>query len=301
MRVLYIGGAGRSGSTLLEVVLGNAPGWFSVGEIRFFWAYLSGQRERLCGCGHELGRCPFWTRVEQSLKTTGSVADLREIARLTQRFDRTRRVLERALRPPDERRYGELLEATRALYESVADVSGAEVIVDSSKVPTHLELLLDLGWDVRVLHLVRDGRAVAYSWHRKAKQELAMPGTHMERVGLLRALLRWGIENQLVERFASRAAAYRLLRYEDFVKDPAGSLGGALGELGLGPPSIGYLAKPELMVERTHSVGGNPARFRSGPIRIREDREWLVKLGRAKVLALGMLGLPVLQRYGYRL
>jgi hypothetical protein len=49
VRVLYIGGWGRSGSTLLDLILGQAPGVFSAGEVREIWQ--SGLVEnRPCGC-----------------------------------------------------------------------------------------------------------------------------------------------------------------------------------------------------------------------------------------------------------
>ena len=60
-RVLYIGGWGRSGSTLLDRLLGQAEGSFSVGEMRDLW--LRGVLEnRRCGCGEPFDSCPFWTR-----------------------------------------------------------------------------------------------------------------------------------------------------------------------------------------------------------------------------------------------
>ena len=35
--VLYVAGAGRSGSTLLDNLLGQIPGFFSAGELRYVW------------------------------------------------------------------------------------------------------------------------------------------------------------------------------------------------------------------------------------------------------------------------
>jgi hypothetical protein len=35
--VAYIVGSGRSGSTLLDLMLGRLDGWFSMGEFRHFW------------------------------------------------------------------------------------------------------------------------------------------------------------------------------------------------------------------------------------------------------------------------
>src|SRR3989442_14068903 len=64
LRVLYIGGWGRSGSTLLDRMLGQVPGFFSLGEVREIWQ--SGLTEnRPCGCGAPFPDCVLWTAVRQ--------------------------------------------------------------------------------------------------------------------------------------------------------------------------------------------------------------------------------------------
>jgi len=37
IKVVYIGGVGRSGSTLIDLLAGQADGFFSVGEIIWIW------------------------------------------------------------------------------------------------------------------------------------------------------------------------------------------------------------------------------------------------------------------------
>src|SRR5438105_15565281 len=60
--VLFIGGEGRSGSTLLDRMLGQLPGFFSTGELREVWN--RGLIENLdCGCGLSFRSCSFWTAV----------------------------------------------------------------------------------------------------------------------------------------------------------------------------------------------------------------------------------------------
>ena len=61
-RVLFIGGYARSGSTVLDILLGQSEGFCSVGELRFIWqrGFVEDQR---CGCGETFSQCPFWTRV----------------------------------------------------------------------------------------------------------------------------------------------------------------------------------------------------------------------------------------------
>src|SRR5947209_4769350 len=64
VRVTYIAGAGRSGSTLLAMMLGTLPGWVSVGELRHLWA-RGVEENQLCGCGEPFLSCPFWNAVGQ--------------------------------------------------------------------------------------------------------------------------------------------------------------------------------------------------------------------------------------------
>jgi len=62
VRVLYIGGLGRSGSTLIERLLGQVPGVCAVGELVHLWDRGITEDER-CGCGEPFRQCPFWSQV----------------------------------------------------------------------------------------------------------------------------------------------------------------------------------------------------------------------------------------------
>ncbi len=62
MKVVYVVSGTRSGSTVLDTVLGGIDGWFSSGELRFLWerGLLEGRR---CGCGEPVTSCPVWSEV----------------------------------------------------------------------------------------------------------------------------------------------------------------------------------------------------------------------------------------------
>ncbi len=60
--VVYLGGFGRSGSTLLERVLGGIPGWTNVGELVDLPRSVHPHNE-LCGCGRDFSDCSFWSEV----------------------------------------------------------------------------------------------------------------------------------------------------------------------------------------------------------------------------------------------
>ncbi len=59
IKVLYIAGWGRSGSTFLHNIIGEIEGFFSIGEIKNIWN-LSMLNNRSCGCGLEFGKCGLW-------------------------------------------------------------------------------------------------------------------------------------------------------------------------------------------------------------------------------------------------
>src|SRR4051812_48764894 len=61
-KVLYVGGSGRSGTTLLDRMLGQVPGVWSTGELARVWD--NGLRDNeLCGCGEPFWECAFWREV----------------------------------------------------------------------------------------------------------------------------------------------------------------------------------------------------------------------------------------------
>lgn len=299
-QVLYIAGAGRSGSTLLEMVLGNFPEAFSVGEVRFFWEYWQ-ENGRRCGCGSLLRECDFWNAIVQRLHFHN--LDLVEMGLLAQKHDRTRNVpwffmpFKTPYLPPHK-----LLDGTHKLYDAIWQESGKKLIVDSSKVPSHLFILSQLSnVDVRTLHLVRDGRAVAYSWNKRQKQELGLQqkNGYMPHHSLTRALITWLVENSFTDKIGQKFNAYTMVRYEDLTKNIATIMERTFQELAL-PIAIPLTSNQNTVsVQPTHSVGGNPLRFEKRMMHISLDEEWRQKIPHWQQVALWLLGMPLMRRYGF--
>lgn len=300
MSVLYIGGAGRSGSTLLEIILGNTPGYFSVGEVRFFWEYIHAGGVR-CGCGTELAHCAFWSAVLARMHTAGLPGSLAELAALARRIDRTHNLPRLATpRPYRTADIQTLIAATGRLYDAIRCETGGAVIVDSSKVPSHgflLRRVPDL--DLRLLHLVRDGRAVAYSWSQRQKRELAVDGARMARHAAFRSVLVWAIENRFTSRLARQCTPATILRYEDFTRDPACELNAALEQLHYAAVDLSRVTSGTFYPQPTHSVGGNPLRFKQQALRIVADEEWRTAMPSVTRRALGLAFAPSFHRFGY--
>ncbi len=126
-QVLYVGSWGRSGSTLLDLMLGQIPGFFSVGELRYLWERGLSERQ-LCGCGAPVPECPFWAAVlEEAFGNTGRV-DAGEMLSLWRRVDGLVRVplLAAPWQPPSLKKDLQAFRDVLAqVYQAVATVSGA--------------------------------------------------------------------------------------------------------------------------------------------------------------------------------
>lgn len=299
--VLYIGGAGRSGSTLLDMLLGNTTSFFSVGEVRFFWEYMA-QDDLLCGCGDSLRKCNFWSTVYASLVEQGM--DIPRLASISNRLNRTRNAfwMSGNINPKVIPGFSELIDATAQLYRLILAHSGASVIVDSSKVPSHFAILRRIEEiDLKLIHLIRDGRAVAYSWHKRPKKELAKVNIQatMPHHSLWRSIITWAVENNSTANVA-RLVPYTQMKYEDFTHAPYKELERALTELGISA-NLERLQNPDLILEPTHSVGGNPMRFAARQILVKPDVEWRDKMPASVRMALWLLAMPLMVRYGYKM
>lgn len=203
--------------------------------------------------------------------------DVAEILRVKDRIDRSWRIPQIVAGRPAgfASELESYLALLRRLYAGIAEVSGCSVVVNSTKDESHGYLLTRLGAtiDLRVLHLVRDARAAAYS--RARTRHHPGWGRTMQRYGPLRAALEWDAINALTSRLRSRAGRYAVLRYEDFAADPEGAVRWVLrAVLDVGDRDAPWIAPRTIELGIDHTVAGNPVRFHRGPLEVRADEEW---------------------------
>lgn len=302
MKILYIAGAGRSGSTVLEMILGNTPGYFSVGEILEFWGLVSRQ-DQVCGCGESFQACPFWSPIIRGFTENGQF-DVPQMLALKAQFDRTRSLpVLKLLGMTNHEKMNQYQGWVKLLYDGVHKTSGDQVIVDSSKTPAHLFILSQIPEaELSVLHLVRDPRAVAYSWKKRTKIDPQFVGdeTRMAERSYLNSMLRWSLENYYIEVFSKAVKDYVRMRYEDFTEQPYGTLVKALNKMGCtsAGTDLDFLRNSPITLKPTHSVGGNPVRF-SQINAIKNNADWKKQLNGFQKTYLGLIALPQMVRYGY--
>lgn len=276
--VLYIMGHGYSGSTLLTFLLGTHPRIATIGELGIapHAKQETTPEEYLCSCRTPIRECDFWRRVKAEMTarghdfdawdadlefraTGGGVADL--LLRAVQRGPvlETARDVGLRLVPRAQREMQRVLSRIEALIESVLKIKGSNTFLDSSKRPERAVFMRRIpSLDMRVIHLVRDGRAVSWS-------NIKNLGVSPEE-----AARSWVADNICAERARRYFPADRwmTLRYEDLCADPDGTLTEIHRFAGL-PVTNGF----HLFRDADHHIIGNRMRL-SATSEIRLDESW---------------------------
>jgi hypothetical protein len=151
-KVVYIMGAGRSGSTILGIALGNCAEVFYAGELNL-WL---GKRGRSPLPGVE--RASFWDAVRGETPAEMS-------GRQARRLEKSATLLRFWDWPAQRRLRGAYRRIAQDLYRAIAGASGATHVVDSSHFPRRAKQLRELdGIDLYLLFLVRDPQNVVASY-----------------------------------------------------------------------------------------------------------------------------------------
>ncbi len=304
MKILYIVGVGRSGSTLLERVLGAQPGWVNAGELNALFSRVSRQDQR-CGCGVPFSQCPFWVEVgEVAFGGWDAVTD--EVARLQPRVVRQRyvpRMMTGAMPADARRELDTYLDRHERLYRAIAEVSGAEVVVDASKSTAQLFALRRIdGLDLRVLNLVRDPRGVASSWSKSdIRKPQSRDGEAMGTYSPHRLAVLWAALQAESTVLGSAATHATRVRYEDLVANPRTTVERALRAVGL-PAAAGaldHVGDSSVELGPSHGVAGSRTRFVHGRIDLRLDDAWHTALPPVSQRVVTAITLPQLLTHGY--
>ena len=301
-RVIYIGGLGRSGTTLLERMLGELPGVCPLGEVVHLWRRDIRDDER-CGCGRRFSECDFWQAVGQHAFGGWDRVDVDRVLALRTAVERTRyipRLLGWHLPGEYGAQVAEYGYFYTRVYEAAAAVSGASTIVDSSK---HSALAYCLRWsadiDLRVVHMVRDSRGVAYSWTKTVPRPETDGVAQMTTYRPGRAALLWNAHNTALGLLPRTGVPVHRLRYEELLADPAAALRGVAEFAGLDVGALDFLGDGTVRLGTCHSAAGNPMRFATGEVPLRHDDAWRAEFPPRQRRLVAALTAPLLTAYGY--
>lgn len=309
LRILFIAGYVRSGSTLLSSLLGDLDRCISLGEMSAMVYGPETSLDDLCMCGHCYRECEFWrTTWETAFPGKGEEMRTEFRTRLgREAVVRSRLLGGSSIRPGFGGAQGRLdRQRMIELYEAAASLARAEVIVDASKTPAHgLMLIAGGASDLRPIHLVRHPCAVAFSQsRRKVRHERTSESAMLPRRSLFRSAAGWLKANTNAERLMRTCSSSIRLRYEELIVDPKAAVEriAEYGEVPMNQLHQGVLEDAaDTTLTARHDVAGNPSKFewQKGTPKITPDLEWMTAMPYLARWLVTALTYPWLRRYGY--
>ncbi|RDH81030.1 MAG: hypothetical protein DIZ80_12980 [endosymbiont of Galathealinum brachiosum] len=300
-KVLYIAAHSRSGSTILDRVLSQVEGGFSVGELRNIWLRSFGENQ-LCGCSNKFNECDIWKNIVDDSNLDKKYANqIHKLSRDVDRFKKIPQIWFPFLRDIQfNKKMNEYHAALETIYSSIENVVAPEFIIDSSKNSSYAMHLMNLdNIDLHVIHLVRDSRAVAFSRLRKKKRpEIHWKDEYMAVTPAYKTALQWNVMNYSMDIMKSRCS-YSLVKYEDFMQEPTSTISNILADAGLHNKDLSFIKGRKINLAVDHTVSGNPMRFKVGDIELRSDDQWVSRLSKLNNNIVTLLTYFRLKKYGY--
>jgi hypothetical protein len=242
IKIYYIAGYSRSGSTLLDILIGSANETFSCGEICFLPE--NGIRDNeFCSCGKLVNDCIFWKQVIHRWNKVRTFSN-EEYINIYKKYFRNKRLflfLWRIYFPNVE--LIAFFEDTKRLYKIIWQENHNKIIVDSSKSPYVLLMLKKIGFNVTTIHIVRNLRGVLFSTS-KFLESNPSDGVEKDIVPRSKAnvILTWVLTNSLIFLFAKGTNLLKI-SYDKLLSDPFTTLK-AFSHLTFSDPQLFHFKGP---------------------------------------------------------
>jgi hypothetical protein len=321
-RLAYLLAASHSGSTLLTMLLGAQPGACTAGELKA--TSLGDPNAYRCSCRQLIRECEFWKQVSAAMERRG-IAQFDITHAGTNIFDapatlsrrllcplyrrgplETARDLALSLTPGWRSHLQETSQRNLALIESLLEVTGAEIVIDSSKVALRLKYLLQIPeLDIRVIRVIRDGRAVSltymddWNFADSADPALRGGGTGTKRPSprqdMAEAAHEWKRSNEAADALVASLprSQWVEVRYEELCADPGATLRRLAPFLGLDPDQTLL----DFRSRQQHVIGNGMRMDTTSEIKL--DERWRQHLTGEDLRVFNEVAGKLNRKYGY--
>jgi hypothetical protein len=280
INILYLLGAGRSGTTLLATVLNNNVNINTVGELHHFYNYL--RVEDNCSCGQSLGKCPIWSKLLQTFPKY-TKEELTSIIDNQIKNEHHNRILSLLFGRKASKEY---LNHQKAIYKGL---DHKEWLLDSSKyLARYLSLKQVSEFNIKGIYVIRDIRGVIHSFSKNVQTPKSPIKTvlYYILINFLSQIVCW-LDKDVIK-----------IKYEDFIEDPEKVLNKICDFLAINN-KINYTSE-EKIFEMPHIVGGNRLKTNK-TISIKKDLKWKSTISRPKQLVYYLLAFPLMLINKYKL
>jgi len=272
-KVLYIVGAGNSGTTLLSRVLGSHDAIRNIGELNNLSRYYSQELE--CACGDQLTQCSYWTKINKDLYDSPISLDrsFKSKLKLLVFF----KILGRTGKATSS------LQDLNELYKEIFLSEQENVVVDSSKDVIRLLYMCNSSpFNIVPVYLVRDGRAYIDSYLQRGGKST------------IKGYLQWLAMNLMtlvvINRVRNSHPSIRI-SYNDLVCNPETVVKALCCKAGIlyDENMLDYAEKV------SHAIAGTRSKSLGGAIQPHE--KWRSRLSKKDLFLFSLLGGRLMNRF----
>lgn len=303
IKVIYILGSSRSGSTIIDTILGNHESIESVGELMnalFVW----NNNIEFCACGKKVQQCNFWKMVlDIFLKHSKSSEPIQSFLSLQNSFERYRRFPSIYFARKLSNKFLSYSSEVESLYRSISKASGKSIIVDSSKNPVRALSLCHMNnIDLYLIHLIRDGRGVVCSlkksYHKNIQKGIQQD---LKSKNTLTSSINWVITNYLADLTLNKFPSIHQmkLRYEDFIINPTLSLKHISSFVDIDFTELISTIEQNRYFSFGHTISGNRIRMK-GKIKLQQSESLNNNLSLIDKIIFWTVASSTAKRYGYK-
>lgn len=277
INLIYLLGAGRSGTTLLATLLNNHEDIETLGEMHQFIEYIDEDKE--CSCGEKLTSCSTWNLLADPM-----IIDIKGERLYCENKERHKNIPSLIFSRKQNKRYISIQER---IFSSISEHRKSKWYLDSSKyIARYLLLKKSNKINIKGIYMVRDPRGVINSFTKKV-QTSKRP---------LSAILYYNLINFFGELVSRTNKNILKIKYEDLVESPEQVLDEIYKHV------FGSSKASVKMPEYTtmpHIVGGNRIKTKKR-IHLSKDTDWQRNIPRAKQIMYYYLCFPFTYINKYR-
>jgi len=301
-KIIYIMGHSRSGSTIFDIMLSNASNVIGVGELINLES-LGFIKNEYCSCGNRIDECNFWSKIKKDMVSDG-FDDFEKQHNLIKSVDGHKRHFYEYLEKTkgSKEKVNNYLDYYKHLFSLIIKNSNSNCVVDSSKMPTRgyfLSLMEE--FDVYILHIVRDPRAVCWSMYKPLKKDLEngvqknIPGTP-----IIKTIKTWlgnaWMSLKVKKQFNNN---YMLINYDRLIQDNETVLDEISKFTNVDFSEVAKMIKRDDEFTKFHTVAGNRLRM-AEKIKLTYDDSWKKNLSLWQKFCITLLTLPLLKKFGFK-
>jgi len=262
-QIIYIFGAGRSGTTILATLLGSVEEIITVGEMHQFVEHMKGKKK--CSCGKAIAKCEnFWGPIISEL-SPAVVEDLSSKETILSKLEAHRNIPFLMAGLINNSSKQEYLRIQELIFDEIKNHTRAGYILDSSKYIARALLLDQLNkFNVKYIYLVRDVRGVINSFKKNVQ-------TSKNR---FQSYLYYNLINFFGEIFYRTLPERKVMKikYENLTTDPVAELERLQKYLGTDLSRVVNIIEKDEYFEMPHFIGGNRIRKRQ-KIKLKKNKK----------------------------